>query len=618
MFVPKKGGATTSSERKELLTPPNSPNEKSSNDLIELSPKPGKAKRMYSDSTVEGSGDESHSNLANISISPIHLHLQQSSSAPITPLQTYKPSKTTRTLDPADRECLERFLKINARHITDGQGVVGGVLLITPNALMFDPNVSDPLVIEHGTEQYGVTVPMEMVLKTALYSDIAHMRVKHAPEAVPSAPRPEVYYAPEDELEDDLLLKASCGQIIGTNLDKSPNSELVESKTDVTSDTLVESKTDATSDALVENKTDETSDTLVESKTDETSDTLVESKTDATSDTLVESKTDETSDTLVESKTDVTSETLVEDNCNANVEQIESIEKIDSNDSTNQESDQMQSTSNEPIVDLSLNDNKDEDKGKASDHTSDEHKSPEEEIPDEKTLETIEIESKEVKIEKENEEVINENDNKNEQQSDSNEKETEKMSKPENPVYNKVTLGIRHSVPETTLHERKPTSTLVTAISAEDSASVDKRRSAQGESRREQMLKRLSNPVDKIGNLTKSGISSGISATKTGISSGISATKTGFNKVLATPKNIVEFSSGLVRDAKDALSSGSKGDSLESDLEVFSKGTANSDNKKHLSTHGSDNRQSSIGYQNMVDTKIDVFANFESKSFKTS
>jgi len=40
----------------------------------------------------------------------------------------------------------ERFLKINVRHITDGEGVVSGVLLVTPNAVMFDPNVSDPLV----------------------------------------------------------------------------------------------------------------------------------------------------------------------------------------------------------------------------------------------------------------------------------------------------------------------------------------------------------------------------------------------------------------------------------------------------------------------------------------
>lgn len=58
------------------------------------------------------------------------------------------------------------------------QGVVAGVLLVTPNAVMFDPNVSDPLVIEHGPESYGVIAPMEFVVNAALYYDIAHMRVK--------------------------------------------------------------------------------------------------------------------------------------------------------------------------------------------------------------------------------------------------------------------------------------------------------------------------------------------------------------------------------------------------------------------------------------------------------
>lgn len=42
----------------------------------------------------------------------------------------------------------QRFLKINVRHITDGQGVVGGVLLVTPNAVMFDPNVSGRWILE--------------------------------------------------------------------------------------------------------------------------------------------------------------------------------------------------------------------------------------------------------------------------------------------------------------------------------------------------------------------------------------------------------------------------------------------------------------------------------------
>lgn len=42
---------------------------------------------------------------------------------------------------------------------------------------MFDPNVSDPLVMEHGPESYGVIAPMELVVNAAIFHDIAHMRV---------------------------------------------------------------------------------------------------------------------------------------------------------------------------------------------------------------------------------------------------------------------------------------------------------------------------------------------------------------------------------------------------------------------------------------------------------
>lgn len=55
---------------------------------------------------------------------------------------------------------------------------MAGVLLVTPNAVMFDPNVSDPLVIERGSESYGVIAPMDFVVNAALYYDIAHMKVK--------------------------------------------------------------------------------------------------------------------------------------------------------------------------------------------------------------------------------------------------------------------------------------------------------------------------------------------------------------------------------------------------------------------------------------------------------
>lgn len=94
-----------------------------------------------------------------------------------------------------DAVIVQRFLKINVRHITDGQGVVGGVLLVTPNAVMFDPNVSDPLVIEHGPESYGVIAPMEFIVNAAIFNDIAHMRVAGGSgEEKVGSEKPEIYF----------------------------------------------------------------------------------------------------------------------------------------------------------------------------------------------------------------------------------------------------------------------------------------------------------------------------------------------------------------------------------------------------------------------------------------
>ncbi|XP_073483301.1 nuclear receptor coactivator 7 isoform X1 [Aquarana catesbeiana] len=73
-----------------------------------------------------------------------------------------------------------RFLKMNCRYITDGKGVVGGVMIVTPNNVMFDPHKSDPLVIENGCEEYGHICPMAEVVSIALYSDISHMKLKDA------------------------------------------------------------------------------------------------------------------------------------------------------------------------------------------------------------------------------------------------------------------------------------------------------------------------------------------------------------------------------------------------------------------------------------------------------
>ncbi|KAI4888937.1 hypothetical protein NFI96_025075 [Prochilodus magdalenae] len=77
-----------------------------------------------------------------------------------------------------------KFLKMSCKYFTDGMGVVGGVMIVTPNNIMFDPHKSDPLVIENGCEEYGLICPMEEVLSVALYDDVSRMKLK---DALPSS-----------------------------------------------------------------------------------------------------------------------------------------------------------------------------------------------------------------------------------------------------------------------------------------------------------------------------------------------------------------------------------------------------------------------------------------------
>uniref|UniRef100_A0A4W3IH82 TLDc domain-containing protein n=1 Tax=Callorhinchus milii TaxID=7868 RepID=A0A4W3IH82_CALMI len=96
-----------------------------------------------------------------------------------------------------DEPPIVKFLKMNCRYITDGKGVVGGVMIVTPNNIMFDPHKSDPLVIENGCEEYGLLCPMEEIISIALYNDISHMKIKDAlPSDVPKDLSP--LYRPED------------------------------------------------------------------------------------------------------------------------------------------------------------------------------------------------------------------------------------------------------------------------------------------------------------------------------------------------------------------------------------------------------------------------------------
>uniref|UniRef100_A0A0K0DGA5 LysM domain-containing protein n=1 Tax=Angiostrongylus cantonensis TaxID=6313 RepID=A0A0K0DGA5_ANGCA len=74
--------------------------------------------------------------------------------------------------DDADSDCLQRFLKIKVKQVTESDGTVSGTLLVTPNCLMFDPDVSHPLVKENGQDLYGMVANMDEIVSVSVYKDI--------------------------------------------------------------------------------------------------------------------------------------------------------------------------------------------------------------------------------------------------------------------------------------------------------------------------------------------------------------------------------------------------------------------------------------------------------------
>lgn len=102
------------------------------------------------------------------------------------------------TQDSDTDESSKQFLKLDVKYITDGEGVVSGTMLVTPNAIMFDPNVSDPLVIERGVSSYGVITQMDIVVGASMYHDISAMSLK-AQAGASAAPTCPVYIPGEDK-----------------------------------------------------------------------------------------------------------------------------------------------------------------------------------------------------------------------------------------------------------------------------------------------------------------------------------------------------------------------------------------------------------------------------------
>ncbi|XP_047399771.1 oxidation resistance protein 1 isoform X6 [Sciurus carolinensis] len=91
-----------------------------------------------------------------------------------------RPARVVSSTSEEEEAFTEKFLKINCKYITSGKGTVSGVLLVTPNNIMFDPHKNDPLVQENGCEEYGIMCPMEEVMSAAMYKEILDSKIKES------------------------------------------------------------------------------------------------------------------------------------------------------------------------------------------------------------------------------------------------------------------------------------------------------------------------------------------------------------------------------------------------------------------------------------------------------
>ncbi|XP_074057137.1 oxidation resistance protein 1 isoform X2 [Macrotis lagotis] len=101
-------------------------------------------------------------------------------SAPSSAFTCVRSARVVSSTSEEEEAFTEKFLKINCKYITSGKGTVSGVLLVTPNNIMFDPHKTDPLVQENGCEEYGIMCPMEEVMSAAMYKEILDSKIKES------------------------------------------------------------------------------------------------------------------------------------------------------------------------------------------------------------------------------------------------------------------------------------------------------------------------------------------------------------------------------------------------------------------------------------------------------
>ncbi|XP_067929532.1 nuclear receptor coactivator 7-like [Watersipora subatra] len=89
----------------------------------------------------------------------------------------------------------QRYIRLSSSYIVpEKDETVKGTLLVTPNAAMFDPYVSDPLVIERGVEEFGMIAKMDTIVSAAIYKDSKAMHNLQRLKLDPTAKKPSIYH----------------------------------------------------------------------------------------------------------------------------------------------------------------------------------------------------------------------------------------------------------------------------------------------------------------------------------------------------------------------------------------------------------------------------------------
>uniref|UniRef100_A0A672ZFV4 Oxidation resistance protein 1 n=1 Tax=Sphaeramia orbicularis TaxID=375764 RepID=A0A672ZFV4_9TELE len=132
------------------------------------------------------------------------LHFRETVHPPV--FSALRQSRVVSSTSEEEEALTEKFLKINCKYITDGKGAVSGVLLVTPNNIMFDPHRMDPLVQAHGCEEYGIMCPLEEVQSAAIYKEITDPKIRETVpddlEPLPAERHPSQQKDPEHRLRD--------------------------------------------------------------------------------------------------------------------------------------------------------------------------------------------------------------------------------------------------------------------------------------------------------------------------------------------------------------------------------------------------------------------------------